>query len=45
VFLGLLDPRGDLRSAHVDELVELGAQLLETLARDVLGLVVHGAYP
>ena len=45
VLLGLLDPGGDLRAAHVDELVELGAQLLETLARDVLGLVVHGAYP
>src|SRR5690606_40626944 len=45
VLLRLLDAGCDLRTAHVDELLELRAELLEALARDVLGLVVHVRVP
>ena len=45
VFLGVVDPVGDLGSLHRDHLVELRAELLETLPGEVCGLVVHGGGP
>jgi hypothetical protein len=42
VFLGVVDPIGDLGPLDRDHLVELRAELLETVLGEVCGLVVHG---
>ena len=41
VFLGVVDPIGDFRAPDRDHLVELGAELLETVLGEIGGLVVH----
>src|SRR6185503_17654480 len=43
VLLGVVDALGDLRPAHGNHLVELLAELLESILADVRGLVVHGS--
>ena len=42
VFLGVVDPIGDLGPLDRDHLVELGAELLEAFLGEVGGLAVHG---
>ena len=46
VLLGIVDSLRDLGASDVDQLLELGSQLGQTLFRDVLSPVVHrGAAP
>ena len=45
VLLGVVDPVGDLGPLDRDHLVELRAELLETVLGEVGGLVVHGRGP